>query len=306
MAGATLVSSGGSVALVAANDYATRVFLDLSLRIPQIFQKFGFTKGQVKAWVSDSDQFYGIFWCTSPSFSGCTGVTDVIKSNHTRVFNVGGFGDFDGLFVTTHEYGHSYHWFAVENWSFAGGNCGSGHSWSTKNTLGCAFVEGIADWISMVTIGSTISHSPYWGDYGIENNEDTYFPTNPPAAPNNDGALVENSFASFLYDVIDNGTELDGFSNTIGAAETWDNFATTPNNILSRIKYCKINGTITQLSGVDQLVYCLEGNTSAYSEASFLSPAWRNYSTVSFEQSVPPLNSAQIRALWEYNLYGIQ
>lgn len=106
--------------------------------------------------------------------------------------------------------------------------------------------------------------------------------------------------------MIDNGTELNGFTNTVGAAEAWDNFAATPNNILSRIKYCKINGTITQLSGVDQLVYCLKGNTSAYIAASFLSPAWRSYSTVSFEQSVPPLNSAQIRALWEYNLYGIQ
>jgi hypothetical protein len=236
----------------------------------------------------------------------------LIRTNFGKVFQQPGDGyKWYGLFATVHEYGHGYHWYAVENWSFEGPDClpGFAHQWEIKNTLRCAFVEGIADWLAMATIGPTIDHSPFGGDYGLENNIDFYpagFPTNPPPPPDNDGILVEGSIASLLYDVIDNGSEADGPNNETGTSEPHvENLAATPNGILLRLKHCRINGTITALSGMDQFVYCLEGNTSAYAVASPLSPAWRPYSTVTFDQGVPPLDSAMVRAAWKYNLYGI-
>lgn len=112
--------------------------------------------------------------------------------------------------------------------------------------------------------------------------------------------------AALLYDIIDNGTELDGPNNEVGASEPHqDNLAASANGVLQRLRYCRINGSITMLSGMDQFVYCLEGNTSAWQEAFSLSPAWRQYGTISFDQAVPPINSAMVRAAWEYNLYGI-
>jgi hypothetical protein len=148
-AGAFFFSSGGPpLQLEAANDYATRVFLDLTQYVPIVFSKFGYTKGQVAAFVSDANDKYGINWC-SPAFLGCP-ATDLIRTNFTRVFqeqsdNV----KWDGLHTTVHEYGHSYHWYAVENWSFAGGACGQ-HGFTQKTNLGCAFTEGIATWIAQV------------------------------------------------------------------------------------------------------------------------------------------------------------
>jgi hypothetical protein len=69
-AGAFFVSSGGPpLQLEAANDYAARVFLDLSQYVPIVFSKFGYTKGQVTAWVSASNLSYPVNWCTPP-FAG--------------------------------------------------------------------------------------------------------------------------------------------------------------------------------------------------------------------------------------------
>lgn len=259
----------------------------------------------MKAWVSDADPNYGINWCTS-GFLGCPGV-DVIRSNFTRVFSSGVSAKWDGLFVSLHEYGHGYHYYAVEDWASGAGICSNGsHGWEETENLGCAFVEGLADWFSMVTIGPTIDNAPYGGDYGLENNLGFYpggGPTNPP--PGGDGVRVESAVAAFLYDVIDGATELDGVNNGVGMDETFDNLTGLASGVLARIRYCKLNGASLKLSGADQLVYCLEGNPTAYTEAQFLSPAWRSYSSVSFEQSVPALNSAKVRALWEYNMYGI-
>jgi hypothetical protein len=158
----------------------------------------------------------------------------------------------------------------------------------------------------MVAVGQAIDHSPYGGDYGLEINVDYYpagFPTNPPPAPNNDGVMVEGAVAAFLYDLIDTGTELDGPNNEVGASEPHqDNLAASANGVLQRLRYCRIDGSITQLSGMDQFVYCLEGNTSARQENLPLTAAWRSYSTISFDQSVPPINSAMVRAACEYNL----
>ncbi|MHB1327708.1 MAG: hypothetical protein ACYC2K_05840, partial [Gemmatimonadales bacterium] len=141
MAGAILAAGGGTVPLIAANDYAARVFLDLTVRAPQMIAYAGYSKGKVDVWVSDSDLGYGIFWCSTP-FLGCPG-NDMILTNLGRVFN------FDGLFVTTHEYAHGYHWHAIENWAFDAGACDTLHYWSQTSNLGCAFTEGVATWLTM-------------------------------------------------------------------------------------------------------------------------------------------------------------
>jgi hypothetical protein len=159
----------------------------------------------------------------------------------------------------------------------------------------------------MVTIGSTIDFTPYGGDYGLENNTDGAvggFPSNPPPSPNDDALRVEASVASFLYDLVDGNSELDGVNNEVGPSEDHDNLTAAPSTVLARLRYCRLNGSMTRLNGLDRLIYCLEGNTSAYQSGHFLSPSWRPDSTVTFEQAVPPISGAKVRALWEYNLYG--
>ena len=299
-AGASFAGYGGELLeLRVGNDYAARVFLDLSERIPQVFQRFGRARARMDAEVADNDPFFGIRYCATVG-GRCTR-SDYIQSNYTRVF--GTREAHDGLFVTLHEFAHGYHYHAVEPPS-QNGCTPPDHSWEETENIGCAFAEGFADFLSMYIIGGTVSVSPYAGDYGLENNIYPYpfTPTNPPSG--GDGVRVEAAVAAFLYDLVDSGAELDSPANTIGPAESFDQLSVPGPWLLDVIQHCRLNGSAVQLSGADQLVYCLEGSTNAYAASLAFSSAWRSYSAVGFSPAVPPYPSSQIRTLWRWNFYG--
>jgi hypothetical protein len=307
-AGAYFATYGGeTMQLAAANDYAARVFINLRTYIPIVFTRFGASKGPVTAYVSDANTLYGPDWCTT-GFANCPGF-DVIRMNWTGVFDLNRPNQYDHyfvLFTTLHEYGHSYHYYAVS--PFGGEPCGQGHVWSGQSNLGCSFREGVAHWVAMTAIGPAVTSSPFGGDWGTENDYDGVgpglgFPTNPPTG--NDPIAVEGAIASFLYDLIDSDMEPDGLDGGVGPPEDFDILAAPAATILARLKHCWVDGAAV-LTGADQLIYCLEGSTSAYTQAQFLSPLWRSFTTLTYAQGVPPLNAAMVRALWEYNLYGIQ
>ncbi|MGH7926705.1 MAG: hypothetical protein ACREQV_02800, partial [Candidatus Binatia bacterium] len=192
----------------------------------------------------------------------------------------------------------------VEHWSSY--SCdGTEHKFFEQELLACAFVEGFADFLSMWIVGDRIANEPYGGDWGLENNwafSDSLWVTNP--VPGTDGLLVEGSVASFLYDLVDGATEKDSYTNTTGTDD--DGFAVAASWLPDIIEYCKLNGANFNMSGPDQLVYCLEKSLAAQTIGSGLhSPsAWRSYSSVSWGVSLPVYDSLSIRSGWKYNMYG--
>jgi len=284
-------------------NYAARVYIDLRSFIPIVYARFGRTKQRSYAEVADNDPTWGIHYCPTTAYYGCQ-ANDIIKTNYTRVFST--LAPQDGLFVSLHEFGHGYQYYAVEPWATGSNGCSDeSHGWTETENIGCAMVEGFADFIAMLGAGTVIVTSPYGGDHGLENNLDASGQaTNPPAA--GDGVRVEAAVAAFLYDMVDGESEPDGPTNQPGPSEQFDSLSASAGWLLDIMKYCRLNGQPLQLSGPDQLVYCIEGSTSAYSVASTYSAAWRSYTSVSYKQSLPSYSQSLIRKLWKYNMYGVQ
>ncbi len=303
--------SGANFELRVANDYAARVFLDLSTHIPRMWAKFGRSRSRIYAEAADVDESYGINYCPTTEFTGCQ-ANDMIRTNRQRVFSTQ--AQDDGLFVSVHEYAHGYHWYAVEAWGLGSG-CGESHDWTETTAHLCSFREGVADFLAMVTLGDVLGISPYGGDYGLENNT-TGFPsgvaTNPP--PGGDGVRVESSLAAFLYDLVDGAGEPDSPTNTPGSEESHDGFSVPASWVLDVIQHCSLSSfppsgswpySTQVVTGGDFLVYCLERSTSGFNVGSLYSSAWRSsYNTVSWDQPLPVYDPVAIRRLWLYNLYG--
>ncbi len=92
-----------------------------------------------------------------------------------------------------------------------------------------------------------------------------------------------------------------------GPVEGVDNVSVSPAMLANIMNWCRLDaGRSIQLNGADQLVYCLERNPNARSEAiQYYSPtSWLNYSSVDFEHTVTTPDAAAVRALWRYDLYG--
>ncbi len=294
-AGAGFAGYGGeSFELKAANDYAARVFVDLTEGIPVMFSKLGRTRARVYVEVSDTDQHFGIFYCATGVEAGCRGA-DMIQTNYTRVFGE------DGLFVSTHEYAHAFHYYAIEPWATY--VCtDNAHGFTETENLSCAFVEGFADFASMWVGGSRLTTNPYGGDYGLEHNTTIGQSTNPPA--DGDGVRVEAAVAAFLYDLVDGANEPDSFANTADGDESFDAAAYAGTWISDVIQYCTV-GADSRLDGADQLVYCMENTTDARPESERWSTAWRVPGAITWSGPVTQQNQAVIRKLWKYNFYGV-
>ena len=297
---------GELVELRVANDYAARVLIDLRERIPMVFSKMGRSRSRIYSEVSPNDPNFGIFYCHAAGAGGVCPAADMILTNYTRVFRE------DGLFVSLHEYGHGYHYRAVESWGAytcndSDGNGRPEHFWAETDNLSCAFVEGFADWLTMWVGGDRLVTAPYGGDYGIENNVDGYpsgTRTNPP--PSGDGVRVEAAVAAFLYDLVDGNSEPDSPSNTAGSAEWFDTAVYPASWILDVMQFCRPGGVVTNLDGFDLLIPCLEGGTNtAFAESQRWSTSWRSFNSIVWERTLAVYDKATIRRLWKYNLYGV-
>ena len=211
-----------------------------------------------------------------------------------------------GIFTSAHEYGHAYQYVAIDEWG--DNNCTNNkHFFTETENLSCAFVEGFADFFAMWLAGDRLTTQPFSGDNGLENNFDELGrPTNPPppGLPQADGMRVEAAVAAFLYDMVDGDNEPDSPSNTAGPPESFDPLTVPGTWIADMIHYCRLNASIVHLDGPDQLVYCFEQDPGAVWVGRTFSPAWRGYSTVTFEQPLTMYDRWQIRRLWKCNFYG--
>ena len=164
-----------------------------------------------------------------------------------------------------------------------------------QNTAPCAFAEGFADFFS-AWIDNARQGSYAYSDYGFER-------TNWGTA---DGKFDEGRVAGFLYNVVDDGTELDGVSNT--AVGDDDSMHLAASWLAQLMRNCSLRDpstTITKLSSIDQLVYCMEGDMSALSDPT-QPGSWTYYSSVTPNTATPAgWDKNKLRALWHCNLYSV-
>jgi hypothetical protein len=284
--------------LIATTPYAARFFADLTHRIPMMFSFFDRSRGQMYSEVASSDPEFGPWYCPTSAYAECQD-DDTIMTNGGAVFSL------TGLFISLHEYAHGYHYYAVEPWG-AYECTGGAHYWAIQDTLSCAFVEGFANLAAMWVAGDSIVTSPSGGDHGLENNLDgDGNPTNPPASPNDDGARVEASVAAFLYDLVDDAN--DANSDTNGTNGDDDGVSYPGVWLLQMMESCRLDGQPFNMSGIDQLVYCLEGSTGARAVADSIygNTVWREYTSVSYDITPPNVDAAVVRRFWKFNLYGV-
>jgi hypothetical protein len=124
-----------------------------------------------------------------------------------------------------------------------------------------------------------------------------------------DGMQVEGAVAGFFYDFVDASTAPDGYSNQTGGDDTWDGVSYSGSFLTSVMRNCTITGggsTYSDLVGMDDLVYCLEGNTTARAAAAALGyTSWWAADSVNRGATAPTGYSTDaVRRLWKRNFYG--
>lgn len=299
-AGATFDQTVGSQpALQASNQYAGYVFSTYNKHVPAARALFARARpGPITTWVSATNGSYPIQYCQAINTTfGCTRA-DVIMQNHTRVF------DEDGIFVTMHEYGHSFHHRAIESLPGTYRCDPGGHHIDVPYNLSCAFVEGFADFFAVYLLSSRLTNT-WYSDYTIENRG--FYSSN--------GLITEGAAAGFFYDLVDGTGQPDSYSNTV-AEETFDNAAYPASFIANIMANCQPyyrNSTGTPvyaniLDGMDQVVYCIEGNVNAETVGPTYGTGWRTtWEAVSWSPtfSYPTgFSTTTVRKLWLYNFYG--
>jgi hypothetical protein len=274
--------------LVAANQYAAHVFVTLRQYVPTAEARFGNRwRPRLPVLVHATDATFPIHYDQTQ---------DTMRTNHSRVFNE------DGRFVTMHEYGHSYHYRAIERWNSYYCSPGGTHHTHLPYTLSCAFVEGFATFFAVWVAGNELT-TGYHTDNGIETQ--TFY-------TNGDGVIIEGSVAGFLYDLVDGSAQRDNTANSAAFEETWDT-AVYPGSFIADImaNCAPYTGTATSptytyyLDGADQLVYCMEGNVSAETQTANWRTTWSGVTRSPNFASPTGYSTSVVRTLWRRNFYGL-
>jgi hypothetical protein len=270
-AGVDYFWEGTARRLVASSNYAAHVFVTLRQYVPTAESRFG-----------------GRWRSRLPVV-----VSDTVRTNYSRIFGE------DGRFVTMHEYGHAYQWGAIEQWNNYG-SCPSPHYTTQFSNRGCAYVEGFATFFAVWMAGNELGSAAYETDYHIETQ--TFYTSA-------DGMGIEGSVAGFFYDLVDGSGQRDNSANTGVYEESWDT-AVYPGSFIGDMMatcapYYVSSGTNVYtyyLDGLDQLVYCMEGNVSAEGYTSLWRTTW---SGVTHSATLPSgYSTTLVRTLWRRNLYG--
>jgi len=289
---------GSNLSLQSSNQYAGYVFLTLTQHVPTANSRFGRSRAQITAWVSTTTDAT-IVYCPAVNTAGGCPRADIIRSHQSRVF------DQDGIFVTMHEYGHAFHWKAIEPWPSTYGCDPAGHNPAVPYSRACAFVEGFADFFSSWILSSRLT-----GSYGYS---DTNWESTSYASAN--GLITEGAAAGFFYDLADGSSDLDAYGNTSATEESFDNAVYPGSFIANIIANCSpytntSSGAVfaNPLDGMDQVVYCIEGHVNAETIGPTYGGSWRTqWDAVSWSPtfSYPTgFSGTTVRTLWKWNFYG--
>lgn len=255
---------------------------------PQAASRFGRSRGKVVVRVHDTDTTY------SARYESCC---DYMRTHKGRTTGT------QGYVTTLHEYGHAYHYVAIDSWdqySISGGE----HGWFEIEHISGAFVEGFANFFAALIGENFLAAGSLGADYNVET--EVYYNTLPDSVS---GWRIEGAIAGFLYDLVDGTASLNTSSNTSdGVDDDGANYAVS--SVADVIAGCGLNGG-TKIHGIDQFIYCAEKSLTPQglqhpTYAKYLFKLRRDtviYSTLSYASH--SLDASVVRAVWLKNLFGL-
>jgi hypothetical protein len=194
----------------------------------------------------------------------------------------------NGVRMAAHLYGHALHYKALGG--YVHGSCPATTPALTQaSDQYCAYAEGFAAFYAAALWGSA------------ESNFNAV--RSPSISSGTDGSVVGGSIAAFLYDRYDSADD----AGETGAGRYFDTISLPGTYLATVMRTCRTT-LLSGISGqfphvIDRLIACLENNTNLYSPAYF--PTTHHVVAYS-EQAAEPAawNSAAVRSLWRYDLYG--
>ncbi len=202
----------------------------------------------------------------------------------------------NGVINVVHEYGHAFHYVAIEPWAtYFCSSPSNVHAYNQPYTTSCAFIEGFADFFAARVINS-IDGSLAFGD-GLHQGE---LEANPYRSLGN-GLLIEASIAALFMDLADTQADIDGITADDDSVSI-SLFAIT--QIMKQCRLVSPNSAL--LSHSDQFINCAAGSVGerAFAPSSAIG-SWAVYSGLSYDASTPLPNQSLFRALWRFNLYNL-
>ena len=275
-------SYGQQVELMVVNNQAAQVFINHNRYHAGAAALFGRSRGPITYRVSNS-------------VAGASRYEP--NGDFVRIFPERVWGR-DGIFVAAHEYGHAFHYVAIDPWVATSYYCSPTgvHEVGVPYTTACAYVEGFADFFAARVINvvdGSIATFDLMSQNSLETNVFRTFGVN--------GLLVEGAFAALLMDMVDLPGDDDAISGD-------DESLTLSHYDLSQImKMCRMSNPSTALlTHSDQFVYCAAGvlTERTFAPSAFLAP-WGVYSGMTYDAPTAlPLQSA-FRAAWRFNFYDL-
>lgn len=274
-----IASSGYVADCRVGNSYAAGAFDRIRRAAPVAFARFGRSRARVNVWANDNpaDGTFETFYSSG---------SDRIQINASRAD-----GD-DGEFVAVHEYGHAYHWRAIE--APASYNCTNGtHEPGVENQRSCAFVEGFADFFAAWLVADRVTPFFFFSAADFENNR---------FRGTGNGMQDEGAVAGFMLDLVDGSSDVDGIPGD-------DDTMVYPATFVEQaIRVCTASLGFSALDGTDQFVYCIERTlNSAYGAVPVAyQPTWRQFAGSLSPPNAPNgYNAGAVRAAWQWNLFNM-
>ncbi|MFN8669422.1 MAG: hypothetical protein U0164_19705 [Gemmatimonadaceae bacterium] len=255
---------------------------------PQAATRFGRSRGKVVVRVHDTDTTY------TARYEYCC---DYIRTHKGRTSDVLGY------VTTLHEYGHAFHYVAIEPWA-SYEISGTTHDWFEIEQISGAFVEGFAEFFAALIGENFLVTGNLGADYNVETQ--VYSGVMPDSVS---GWRIEGAVAGMLYDLVDSPSSPNSISNTAdGVDDESANYAST--SIADIMASCSLNGG-SRINGLDQFIYCAE---KSLAPQDLLHPTYAKYffklrrdsvyySTISYASHA--LNAGTVRAVWLKNLFGL-
>jgi hypothetical protein len=267
-----------TVTVYAASNRQGHVLTVLAQRVPTANDAFDRYRSEIEARVWDSGSEGGGYVLTADRI-------DYKRS--TTMFND------DGPWYFMHEYGHAFHWEAIEEPDTTGGGICPGHEPPDSTNLSCALIEGFADMFATYLLADFMTSSDYTHDYNMEINVFN---------DDGDGSIIEGAVAGFVYDLVDDEDTPDSLSGDD------DDAAYSLAAIGNILATCDMPGK-SKIDGIDRFVYCAE-ETLAMQDS--INPATSDYwfasrrptTFSSFSVTSQGMNLSIVRRTWKYNLFN--